>query len=528
MRFNPISEKRLAYLKQYLEKKLAKAKRLQQLSALTSQLLFLEEADPSPSGEYSRWIINCIIAGDVDLPEDAQKLNELLSTFHRVKQRLPLELRDIHVFSGYSQLRITLLPMLPQLKSVAELQEEGTVLIATAVINEKVYQIFDLQTPEAASKAAQNTGWCVCNYTTARDYLKDGPLFLVVQNDKPFFLCHEPSHQVMDVDDQPISSRNSNHFYAEICFLLKHHLPQFICSEHFQENLSINNLVCSANQCKAAGCETCEFGFCRQCEDWKCKSHIETCESCEEDICRIHADECCGYYFCEKSYGSGSVCGKFCDNCSKRICDSCETLTDCCKKNVCGDCSIGSCSECHLDYCKTCITELVRCDANFCKRQACDDCRAEWFSCSDCDSFYCKEDFSTCEYCGESKCSSCGDVSCEFCDREMCNKCISFCRTCRSSHCDNCIDIKCEVCENHTHDYRRCRTCELDVCEGCRNECRSCEYDFCEECSYYCDGCGHICKKCYQAEWCVVCQEHMCNPEDHLSCAYIRRKRRKS
>lgn len=533
MRFNPISEKRLAYLTKYLQQKLEKSKRTQPWDNFSSQLTFLGSADPSPSGEYSRWIVDLMFVGDVLLPEDGEKLHELLSTFDRVKGRLPLEMRDIHRFRSYSQLRTTLLPMLPQLRSISELQSEGTELLASEHLNNALYQLYRLTTAEAASKAAQNTGWCVCDVDTAQSYLSEGPLYLITRNDKAFVLAHQQSGQVMNVDDEPLLPDNSEHHYQDIVQIFRKHLPQLLCKDHPNKPFSLFNLACGSSKCEKEGCVSCGFGFCsvKDCkndENIRCPDHLFECTTCDEKICEDCVSTCCGDHFCP-----GDT--QHCANCNRRdntICDDCGTDVDCCDSKVCKKCVEGECSGCGNTYCKSCNNSnstLLECSDSDCNKKACENCRDNWYFCDNCDHISCDRHLKICEGCEQTVCPDCDDQSCEFCKESRCRRCLNWCRDCKSEHCDRCEDSDCGVCDKHTHKVVLCDLCENETCDSCREDCTGCGRVACrdEQCHVDCEQCGYLCADCYLQDWCTVCNTHICYLEDHIQCAYVRRKRRR-
>lgn len=527
MRWNPLSLKRRDWILRYLETKLRRNKQLDRLSTIQPKLAHLDEADPSPSGEYSRWLVDLLLKNDIDLPEDAGKLNELLTVFHRVKTRLPKELRDIQKFTSYSQLRITLLPMLPQLKSLAELQREGSELLVTVHIGQNVYQIYKLTTAEATAKAAQGSGWCVCNEKTAAHYLADGPLYLIVKNDKRFILAHAESVQVMDFHDTPIHY-SEDYSYDEVLSLFKQYLPQFICEKHDKlENLACQDCPEKSQvvECLDGGMQLCSN---EECQKEICKKHSYKCSSCEEIICH-ECNNNCHEDFCPN-------CVRKCARCEGQICSECSYFADCCQNDVCGDCAT-HCSGCDTTYCNNCAQFILceRCGAAFCE-----DCRTEGKQCSGCDRYLCsdcKKKFKQCDECGEPSC--CG-ANCNVCAKRLCADCnqqLRMCQGCDLVYCEECLPARCDLCRKHIHGAGECAFCwdeeanepEL-LCEGCSEQCRICDRFMCGKYQQQC-GCNsamlhYFCPDCYSLHFCTKCNVPICDPEDHIMCAYLGRRRK--
>lgn len=567
LRRNPISPKRLQFLTQQLYKKLEKSKQLDQWKDLEPKLKHLGDSDPSFSGEYCYWIIQLLLRKSIDLPEDSEKLKELLTTFHKVKPRLPKEFRDINQFKSYSQLRVTLLPMLPTLKSISELEQEGSKLLATVPIGEAVYQIYQLTTPEAASAAAKNSGWCVCSKETAASYLKDGPLYLIARNDSRFILAHAESHQVMDVNDQPIHPDEPKQHYPEVQQLLGQFIPQFLCPTHWPtkfkwgqedpgkapgQELAISNLIC--HECENAGCVDCGFDICSasDCTNELCPDHEHKCERCEKPICSEHIADCC------RAGRKASVWARVCQGCSTKceicgdfLCDSCGFYVGCCEVLVCENHYRGSCGSCDTSFCDKCA-DFTEC--NSCEKQGCKDCVTDWVKCKLCDSSS-RLVRRTCETCSE-KCLECGYKMCAGCakecincDKDICRDCANYCRKCEEPYCSDCQHQECyyegsgfrsnhnahgefKICEDHpttvTIDEEDSEKIPI-FCTKCIVSCFKCGRTSCSECIETCQCPTHhdICHKCNQVNICTVCGEATCNPEQHLYCAYTRRRRLK-
>lgn len=544
MKRNPISPKRLEFLTDFLRKKLEKAGESSRFSLLEPKLKHLGISDPSSSGEYCSWILNLLLKKDIDLPEDSGKLLELLETFHKVKRRLPEEFRNINRFSSYSQLRITLLPMLPTLKSISELEQEGSQLIATLPLGEAIYQIYQLTTPEAASAAAKNSGWCVCNKETAAGYLEDGPLFLITRNDSRFALAHNESHQVMDINDISISTNDAEHHYAEVQELLSKFLPQFLCTKHPGPNpTDIVDLSCE--NCDAYGCLGCKHQVCNvdpaECRIETCPKHSSKCVECGNAMCSEHTLDCCRGQ--RREPPKCINCAMLCSHCNSRICDNCSVHLECCGESVCENHHFGTCESCGGSFCET-HADFETCNA--CNSSACSACREDWIHCDSCGSTTCDDCSDKCAICSKLMCNNC-ELQCDGCGDTVCHHCTTFCKPCQESFCDECKHHECAgiahygdsfhgeafLCGVATHVPAE----EVDVdqleieefCSKCIAPCFKCGVDMCEACEEVCE-CPQqhrMCPKCNADNVCTVCGETTCYPQQHISCAYVRKQLRR-
>ena len=533
---NPLSSSRRAYLLKYLENKLRKNHQFELLPSLLPKIDQLGNADPTRSGEYCRWILDLLLLEDIDLPEDSQKIREVLEVYHRVKARLPIELRRIEQFKSYSQLRTTLLPMLATLKSHAELAKEGSQLLAVASIKDAVYQIYKLTTPEAASEAAKNTGWCVCNIHTAENYLERGPLYLVVRDGGYHALAHLESHQITDVNDINFYPGNKDQNYEDVAELFRQYLPEFICSKPLKDSPlfthgSLLNVECYTSRCHDVGCPECGFKLCefedtsgfvtQRCHQVACPKHLTKCQTCEILLCDDHANFCCqNNAFCQKDLQT-------CNRCSNTICPSCSSSCEECDKISCEKCSV-SCDACSNNYCYYCAKEAT---CRGCEKIICHKCQEEGLNCGHCDVFYCEECLEDrCEDCGSSACPHCS-IKCPSCQRRICSECTSYCRHCegrkKDTYCVDCSRNICDACNQHVPETQPCYICdEENLCSNCVAECARCGFPICESEQVRCD-CeeSHIyCSRCSQYNRCL-CGQIVCHPEDHFPCAYLMRWR---
>lgn len=613
-RYNPISDKRLALLHRQARKALEKNTKRQvwelrqrepyasmaedvlqavireefarmeiAWATLEPKLQHLGDADPTPSGSYSKWILDLLLKENIDLPEDAGKLRDILENYHRVKPRLPLDQRQIKFFNTYQHLREVLIPLLPELRSRSELTREGTKLIAREEINEALYELYQLTTVEATTQAAKNTGWCVCEASTARSYLRRGLLFLIQRNGERHVLSHIDydtdsqtydidSIQVMNVDDVPLHPRNAEDRYQDIVEIFCKHLPMLLCPEHTEGNIAfkparrclhgkratIYNLECE--QCNNCGCYVnfalCKGGVDESCMEAACSEHATVCDECDMFACSDHSYDCCEHtHRCEEH-------ARMCEDCGEPVCEECGIFVECCQAFVCNE---------HTTYCEECNS--VTCHSHhgynpcrLCDESSCDSCASEWPTPDCCDEPLCPSCYDyRCEDCDDCTAKVCpehrNDCDADDCDKDaLCPSCTHTCTQCgdNDTYCDLHRDSdNCTVCEQewplakwraHTHDLYHCGVptsmdaggighCLEPVCLSHRTLCHACEMVVCDKHREGCDCPPHTdwrgepvesrhyyCPECITHNVCPVCQKTVCNPEDHMWCAYQRRR----
>lgn len=179
---------------------------LSRLSPTEVELLpLLAEIDPTPTGEDVPWLLKLVRTSDIRLPEDADKLNDLLITFHQNKHKLQPDQRDINRYKTHSSLYQTLKSLYPK-------TEDGLVLDENFRFVGEVppYQLYEVTDRKSVQKMAKNTNWCVRAKRAAEEYLKRGPMYLILKNGEKFGAVHFESEEVMNVDDEPLDPKKKN------------------------------------------------------------------------------------------------------------------------------------------------------------------------------------------------------------------------------------------------------------------------------------------------------------------------------
>ena len=158
----------------------------------------------SISPTYAWWISKLVLSGTIRKGEDDQKLQNTLKQFDRLKRIPSFPHKDIMQFSNYGDLVQALEPYLQQYskRETGRIQEtEGLVLL----LNKPPYQVYRLDTAEAASKMCRDTEWCVKDPKWYNEYVGKGPLYLVIKDGEKFALVNYESGQFMNKYDNRVS-----------------------------------------------------------------------------------------------------------------------------------------------------------------------------------------------------------------------------------------------------------------------------------------------------------------------------------
>ena len=131
---------------------------------------------------YVEWILRQLKTSTIRLPEDANRVKQLLIDFDHYKS---IGAANINKDIGSYKTIYDLEAVIDKLKGVdlkgrAETRQEYRA--GTQWVKESSnYKILEITTSEAAAHYALNTKWCTSDAETAERYLKRGPLYIVFQ-----------------------------------------------------------------------------------------------------------------------------------------------------------------------------------------------------------------------------------------------------------------------------------------------------------------------------------------------------------
>ena len=242
-------ESRVDFIKKWFEREYIKRFRSLDYAEVVKLFFGAQRVDPTNNKIYLQWLLREILK-NMDktkmqevpennrlVDEDAYKWKEYLTIYHKVKNKLPLQQRDINKLN------------LNDLKDIAlqykekenELGTKNEVLDKKYKINENnEYLVYMFKTAteqdfQFYQLVSTNTEWCTRpNYKTFKNYVNQSPLFVFINknNRTEKYQFHEQSSQFMDKNDNEINNNLKIYFIK----LIDKHLP-----EDFAMKIRIDN-----------------------------------------------------------------------------------------------------------------------------------------------------------------------------------------------------------------------------------------------------------------------------------------------
>jgi len=90
-------------------------------------------------------------------------------------------------------------------EQVKELKSEG----AKTILDRQGWKVIEVTSGEASEYYARGTRWCTSDKETANDYLKEGPLYVIIHNGEKKAQYHPESQQITNIKDRPLMVNNS-------------------------------------------------------------------------------------------------------------------------------------------------------------------------------------------------------------------------------------------------------------------------------------------------------------------------------
>lgn len=172
----------------------------------------IANSDPTPNKEYINWLTREVLNKRLRLPEDQGVLQPDIIFFHDLKKRNQLKRfgvdANIEKYTRYQfqelvdGLREKITPSKRQ--ELKDIKAEG----AKKIYQDNVWMVIESTTEEACIAYGKGTKWCTAatNDNAASHYLKDGPIYVIWKDKKPFAQLHTSSSQLMDTADKPLKT----------------------------------------------------------------------------------------------------------------------------------------------------------------------------------------------------------------------------------------------------------------------------------------------------------------------------------
>jgi hypothetical protein len=198
---------------QYLEKKKGgekmppKPKYEKEMAELFEKII---AADPSHNKQNSQWIMRLYITGGMPL-EDLYKATEYLTLYEKVKQRLPVELRDILKYKNLPDLYDTISPYVKaDAMSKSEQEKAKKLEGADRIFEDNEWLVIHPKNEPAACLYGKDTRWCTTS-GQFKYYHSKGPLYILFdkridadsrKNPMKKLQFHFETDQFMDATDR--------------------------------------------------------------------------------------------------------------------------------------------------------------------------------------------------------------------------------------------------------------------------------------------------------------------------------------
>ena len=159
------------------------------------------------SKKYSTWIAKQLASGTLVFPEDEQKTKDLLQRFDQAKEssEFPEMYRDINVFKSFGEL-FTKMESYRGYKSKGQKKRDEIHEGVEIVLDEDGVEIRKITNVFAAMSEAHDTGWCTSEPSYAKQYISDGPLYVVRIDGKKVAQIHPESKQIKDISDSTLTN----------------------------------------------------------------------------------------------------------------------------------------------------------------------------------------------------------------------------------------------------------------------------------------------------------------------------------
>ena len=213
-----ISELLLEYRRDVTQQKLAKELDIiANNEGMTPEdvLVQVEAIDPTKNKQYVLWLVKQLTKRQFRL-EDATRVTELLTNFISVKNRLPLEQRDIGRFDFYKLDDLIDKTMNVELEKDTA-TSDGTFPVvpdSKVLYNGPLGQLAVPETEEASCELGRGTKWCTAaeKDNMFRHYSKRGPLYVWRDKNGGKYQLHFETQQFMDAKDHPIDDKTLQYF----------------------------------------------------------------------------------------------------------------------------------------------------------------------------------------------------------------------------------------------------------------------------------------------------------------------------
>jgi hypothetical protein len=169
----------------------------------------ISDADPTLGHKYDVWVLKQWVNKQISLPEDKDKVKQLLHRFTELKRERGVKISpDIHRYPNFADL-------VDAIGAVGYSQMPGVEVVR----RDPPYVLLKVTDAESLKSLGEGTSWCTRRSyprgCKAEDYLHDyGALYIVMKNGKPFIQFTADFNEVRRADNSEV--RNPENRIAEL------------------------------------------------------------------------------------------------------------------------------------------------------------------------------------------------------------------------------------------------------------------------------------------------------------------------
>jgi len=168
---------------------------------------------------YTLWIILQLRNNQISLPEDEERVKQLLKYYDLNKKKVSGLPKDIY-FVDFNELE----NMINELKEKGEIREkslreqyeeikEGV----KEIYNDGTYRILECTTPEAVVRFGRGSKWCTTDIEKAKEYLEYGPIYRIFVDGNPYASLNYVG--IIDVMDRDLEYDDDPLLFEILCML---------------------------------------------------------------------------------------------------------------------------------------------------------------------------------------------------------------------------------------------------------------------------------------------------------------------
>ena len=210
------------------------------------------KADPTGDrAVYTQWIIKQYINDNFKGEEDIDKFRDILSKLIKLTKSKRMSQSDINQYQTYGDLVSSINDVLKNLGGYTSKGEEGRIKTEEGIKHidsEGNFDLYIVNTPEAAAKYFRHTQWCVKDPSYFDNYAKRGgkDFYFITKNKEPFMLVHpEDQRDVYDNDPSKDQIKEILPLILKNDFLTRHLSEELLSYQLIDKNSKQYNDILS-------------------------------------------------------------------------------------------------------------------------------------------------------------------------------------------------------------------------------------------------------------------------------------------